>query len=78
MAPPGTPAGCAGDLLAELRWLAALLQQHGTTSIVVDSEAGPARLGLAREIAAALGARYLSLSELSAEGLTQAVREARA
>jgi magnesium chelatase subunit D len=77
-ASPGTPAGCDGDLLAELRWLAALLQRHGTTSIVVDSETGPARLGLAREVAAALGARYLALDGLSTERLVRAVREARA
>jgi magnesium chelatase subunit D len=65
-------------LLAEVRALGARLQRQRVASVVIDSEAGPLHLGMAREVAAALGARYLALGALSAERLASAVREARA
>lgn len=60
-------------------WAAALaaadrLRRTGAESLVLDSEAGPVRLGLARRLAAALGARYVRLDHLSAAGITAAVR----
>lgn len=43
------------------------LREQGIASVVVDTEAGPVRLGLAGELAEALGARYLRLEELERE-----------
>ncbi|WP_460605520.1 VWA domain-containing protein [Jatrophihabitans fulvus] len=57
---------------------AALLQREGVTSIVVDCESGPVRLGLAGALATALQATLLPLGELAADRLAAAVREARA
>jgi len=42
----------------------------GTAAVVVDCESGPVRLGLARRLAAALGADCLPLEELSAATLS--------
>jgi magnesium chelatase subunit D len=47
------------------------------TSVVVDCEQGPVRLGLAAGLAAALGGDVVRLGELAAGGLTQLVRESR-
>jgi magnesium chelatase subunit D len=38
----------------------------GTAAVVVDCEAGPVRLGLARRLAIALGASCVPLAQLSA------------
>ena len=47
----------------------------GVTTVVVDSESGPMRLGLAADLAARLGADHLPVSEVSADALGSAVRE---
>ncbi|GAB2517538.1 VWA domain-containing protein [Nocardiopsis aegyptia] len=47
----------------------------GVTTVVVDSETGPMRLGLAATLAARLGADHLPVSEVSADTLGSAVRE---
>ncbi|KOX08791.1 VWA domain-containing protein [Nocardiopsis sp. NRRL B-16309] len=47
----------------------------GVTTVVVDSETGPMRLGLAATLAARLGADHLPVSEVSADALGSAVRE---
>ena len=44
--------------------------------IVVDAEDGPTRLGLARELATTMGARYVHLDEMGARPLESAVRDA--
>jgi len=44
------------------------------TTIVIDSEAGPLRLGLAVQLAQALGAEHLPVDEVSAETLAGTVR----
>lgn len=46
----------------------------GVTTLVVDGENGPLRLGLAGRLAAHLGAEYLPVSEVSAEALAGSVR----
>ena len=56
------------------RRAAALLAADGVASVVVDCESGPVRLGLAAELAAHLGAEHLAVGEVTAEGLTRAVR----
>ena len=47
----------------------------GVTTVVVDGESGPLRLGLAIALAERLGADHLPVADLSAESLTGAVRQ---
>jgi len=61
------PVGAAHDAAEAVR-------RRGVSAVVVDAEDGPTRLGLSRELAAAMGARYLTLPELSAVTLDSAVR----
>ena len=49
------------------------LRRAGIDAVVVDAEDGGSRLGLAREIADVMGARYLSVAELSGAALAGAV-----
>jgi magnesium chelatase subunit D len=51
---------------AEVRRIAAHLGGSGLASIVVDCETGPVRLGLAAELALALGGEHVPMSELAA------------
>jgi magnesium chelatase subunit D len=55
------------------RGAASGLRRFGATSFVVDTEEGHVRLGMAAEIAGALGGRYLRLEELRAESLVDLV-----
>jgi len=48
----------------------------GVTTVVVDGESGPLRLGLAVELAGLLRARHLSVAEVTAEALTTTVNGA--
>ena len=68
--PPGA------DPVDAAREAAAAVRRRRVPAVVVDAESGPTRLGLAAELAAAMGARHLSLDDLSATALTQVVREA--
>jgi magnesium chelatase subunit D len=56
---------------------AGLLAARGTAGVVVDCETGPVRLGMAGELAAALGADVLQLADLAAGALTESVRTLR-
>lgn len=47
----------------------------GVTTVVMDGESGPLRLGLASTLAARLGADHLPVGEVSADALSSAVRE---
>nr|WP_308209194.1 putative cobaltochelatase [Actinoallomurus purpureus] len=51
---------------------------RGVTSVVVDCERGPVRLGLAGGLAARLGAEVVRLEELAADALTGVVNDSRA
>jgi magnesium chelatase subunit D len=55
----------------------AAAQLRDVASVVVDCEYGPVRLGLAIDLAAALGAAVIRLDQLAAAGLVQTVRAAR-
>ncbi|MBW3668908.1 MAG: VWA domain-containing protein [Actinobacteria bacterium] len=55
---------------------ASAVRRRGIDAVVLDAEDGPTRLGLARGLAEAMGARYLPLSELSAAAVEGAIREA--
>ena len=54
------------------------LRAAGVASVVVDTEEGNIRLGLAREVANALGARCMRLDELRSESLVEVVERRRA
>jgi magnesium chelatase subunit D len=53
---------------------AAKVKRRGIAAAVIDAEDGPTRLGLARRIAEAMGARHLTVPELSAGALDEAIR----
>jgi magnesium chelatase subunit D len=63
--------GAVGRALSAADHVAGL----GVTTVVVDGESGPMRLGLAATLAARLGADHLPVSEVSADALGSAVRE---
>ena len=67
--PPGV------DPLVGAREAATAVRRAGVPAVVVDAEHGPTRLGLAAELAVAMGARHLPLAELSAGALTATVQE---
>ncbi|MFI6848551.1 putative cobaltochelatase [Kitasatospora sp. NPDC050467] len=67
----------ARDAVAQSRRAAGLLAAQGVASVVLDCESGPVRLGLARTLAAQLGASAVTLDELRAEGVASLVRENR-
>ncbi|MFR9676609.1 putative cobaltochelatase [Streptomyces sp. TR02-1] len=60
--------------VARAQRAAGLLASEGTASVVLDCEAGPVRLGLAGELAAALGGSAVPLDDLRADAVTGAVR----
>jgi magnesium chelatase subunit D len=53
---------------------AGVVRRRGVASLVVDAEEGPTRLGLAAELASAMGARHLRLEQLSDTALAAAVQ----
>ena len=61
------------DAVARSLQAADHLAALGTTSVVVDSESGPMRLGLAAQLARRLGAEHLSVQEITADALTTTV-----
>ncbi|MBZ5736543.1 VWA domain-containing protein [Nocardioides mangrovi] len=65
------------DAVARSRQAAAYVASLGITSVVVDGESGPLRLGLAVALAEHLGAEHLPVAEVSAEVLTGVARSAR-
>jgi magnesium chelatase subunit D len=67
------PAG--HDPLETALRTAAAVRQRALPALVLDVEDGHARLGLAAQVAEAMGARYLPLTELSAGAMTSAIRE---
>jgi magnesium chelatase subunit D len=63
------------DAVARARTAAAHLADTGVTSLVVDSETGSFRLGLARDLADVLRAEHVPVDEVSATGLTSLVHD---
>jgi magnesium chelatase subunit D len=59
------------------RRAAAGLRASGCSSVVVDTEEGYVRLGMARDVADSLGARCLRLEDLRADSLVQLVERRR-
>jgi magnesium chelatase subunit D len=68
-------ATCGPDAVARARTAAAHLAETGVTSLVVDSETGSFRLGLARDLAGVLRAEHVPVDEVSATGLTTLVHD---
>ena len=66
--------GTAGNPAEETRAMASLVQEKKIQSVVIDTELDFIKLGLARQVAEAMGARYLKLEELRADSLADAVR----
>jgi magnesium chelatase subunit D len=62
-------AGPGGDPVAAARDAAVVVRRRKMSAVVVDAEDGPTRLGLARELAETMGARYLTLAELASGAL---------
>jgi magnesium chelatase subunit D len=60
-------ARAGGDPTAESIELAGALRAAGVTTLVVDAEDGPVRLGLARTLCETLGGHYLRLAEVVAQ-----------
>jgi magnesium chelatase subunit D len=61
------------DAVARSQQAAAYVAGLGITTVVVDGESGPLRLGLAARLAELLGAEHLPVAEVSAEALTSTV-----
>jgi len=71
----GRATGARGtDHVAQAVRAAARLAASRITSVVVDCEAGPVRLGLPARLATALGGTCLRLDELAADSLASSVR----
>ncbi len=63
------------DALGRARRAAGAVARAGIASVVVDCETGRFRLGLARQLAADLGAEYLPLGDVGSADLTGVVHE---
>jgi magnesium chelatase subunit D len=63
-----------GDPLSELHSLGAELQRRRVHTLLVDADDGKVNFGFGPEVASALGAGYLSVSELTAAPLAGAAR----
>lgn len=61
------------DAVSRSRQAADGLAQLGVTTVVVDGETGPLRLGLAATLAEHLGAQHLPVGQVTAEALTTTV-----
>ncbi|HEY8202023.1 MAG TPA: VWA domain-containing protein, partial [Actinomycetota bacterium] len=67
-------SGAGGNPVGDALRAAAALGARGVAGVVVDSEEGPVRLGIAARLAEALGSPCLRLEELASASLTRAVR----
>jgi magnesium chelatase subunit D len=70
--------GLGGDPVRDACRAAALLAADGVATVVVDCESGPVRLGIAARVARAAAGELVGIGELSADGVTDVVRAARA
>ncbi|MBX6311387.1 MAG: magnesium chelatase subunit D family protein [Isosphaeraceae bacterium] len=70
------PMAPGGDPEAEAMAIARQLAHAGITGLVIDTEAGPVRLGMARSLAEVWGADLKTLDEWSGPRLPEAIRRA--
>jgi magnesium chelatase subunit D len=66
----------AGDALDRANAAAAEVAAAGLDAVVIDAEDGPHKLGLAHQLATAMGARHLRLDQMSPDRVESAVRDA--
>jgi magnesium chelatase subunit D len=59
------------DAVARSRQAAGWIAEHRTTSVVVDCEQGPMRMGLAGALARSMQATHLPIADVSAQALTR-------
>ena len=71
-----TNRAAAGDPVAESLSLAGKIAKTGVPSLVIDTEQDFIKLGVARDVAAAMGAQYYTLQGLTKEKLLRIVRRA--
>jgi magnesium chelatase subunit D len=64
----------SGDAWQQVLQYADSLARRGVAALVLDTEVGFVRMGRARDLADALGARCLSLEEFNAESLSLTIR----
>jgi magnesium chelatase subunit D len=69
-----TAAADGVDPLDAARHAATAIARRGVDAVVIDAETGPTRLGLAADLAARMGARCLTLAELTAGTLERTLR----
>lgn len=65
----------AGDPFTEAQEMGRRIAGEGIQTIVVDTEVEFIKLGLAKQLAAAMGARYYRIEDLEADVLAEAVRD---
>ena len=71
---PGVAVGEEGPASTDAKNMASLFKEQRIHSVVVDTEVGVLRFGMAQPIATVMGAQYIKLDDLHAESLAQAVR----
>ena len=71
---PGIGIGEEGPASADAKRIAAVFNEQRIHSVVVDTEVGVLKFGMAKPIAAAMGAQYLQLDDLGADSLAHTVR----
>jgi len=74
-------AGDGGDAHADALAAARALAESGVAALVVDSEDGPVRLGLAARLCGVLKGQYVRLADVragTAQALAETVRSAHA
>ena len=70
-----TGVSTSGKATEEAKSFASLFQEKHISAVVVDTELGFIKLGLAQSIADAMAARYIKLDDLRADRLADAVRQ---
>ena len=73
-ATPAVAVGEEGPASAEAKQVASWVREHHIPSVVVDTEVGALKFGMARPVAEAMGAQYIKLDDLRADNLAHAVR----
>jgi len=64
----------AADALDQAMEAAATVRRRAVSALVLDCETGHARLGLAADLARAMGARHIKVTNLDPAALTEAIR----
>ena len=71
----GNVANMSDRPMDDTRTMAARIAESGYPSMVIDSETGLIKLGLAERLAKDMGAKYTKLEDLRADSIVDAIRE---